>query len=432
VILARRYSIAGLMAVVLVASLGLAALRSGSGAWAGGFYLLTYGLLALALIGAACRGKAERAWWLGFALFGYGYLRISFSYNYVYVTFKLPTTYLLEAICPDRVKTLPVGIFGQPDVASSYYWVVGHCLWSLLAATVGGMLAQALFAVPADRFDDHDAEPRSAGLSTRRNWRRVAVIGLAGLGTVMALVLVASRSDPQLWAGALYLLTWVVLGFVVLGFACSRGKRRMTWFGVALFGLGYMILTRGPDRYEETTYVHLVADDFLISLRPYLPPVYEFPAKSNRIAEANARIRKALDQPVPMHFPDETALKHVLEYVRAATRAPDGRVIPIYVDPVGLQEAEKTMDSPIRIDLADVPLSSTLHLALHQLGMMYLVRDGVLFITGEASEDIPVEVDQYLLLGHCVLALVAAGIGGLAVSLIAYPRGVGSVAPRAG
>jgi hypothetical protein len=50
----RRFSIAGLMAVVLVSSLGLAAMRSGSATWAGGLYLLTQAILVLAVVGALC------------------------------------------------------------------------------------------------------------------------------------------------------------------------------------------------------------------------------------------------------------------------------------------------------------------------------------------------------------------------------------------
>lgn len=58
---ARRFSIAGLLVVILVSAIGLAALRTHSATWAGGLYLLTYGVLILALVGAACRGASERA-----------------------------------------------------------------------------------------------------------------------------------------------------------------------------------------------------------------------------------------------------------------------------------------------------------------------------------------------------------------------------------
>ena len=71
-----RTSIAGLMAVVLVVALALVALRSGSKAWAGTTFLVTCGVLALAVVGAVCRGGSARAWWLGFALFGWGYMAL--------------------------------------------------------------------------------------------------------------------------------------------------------------------------------------------------------------------------------------------------------------------------------------------------------------------------------------------------------------------
>ena len=49
-----RFSIAGLLGVVLVAAVGMAALRYASEAWAGAMFLLTCGVLALAVVGAAC------------------------------------------------------------------------------------------------------------------------------------------------------------------------------------------------------------------------------------------------------------------------------------------------------------------------------------------------------------------------------------------
>ena len=82
----------------------------------------------------------------------------------------------------------------------------------------------------------------------------------------------------------------------------------------------------------------------------------------------------------------------VLKYIKSNTQdeeydLPSG--IPIYVDPIGLQEAEKTLQSTITLDLEGVPLSRTLHLALKQLGLVYFVDDGLVIITSADSEDKP-------------------------------------------
>ena len=97
---------------------------------------------------------------------------------------------------------------------------------------------------------------------------------------------------------------------------------------------------------------------------------------------------QTLEKPIPMSFANETSLEDVLKYIRSET-AQDGKEIPIYVDPVGLQEAEKTMTSPITIDLEGVPLRITLDLLLRQLGLKYKVRDGLLTIIFEDAEDNP-------------------------------------------
>jgi hypothetical protein len=105
--------------------------------------------------------------------------------------------------------------------------------------------------------------------------------------------------------------------------------------------------------------------------------------------KASLAVLKTLDEPVAMQFANETPLEDVLKYLKESTKSkgfPDG--LPIYVDPVGLQEAEKTMTSPVTIDLNGVPLRRTLQLALRQLGLVYHVEDGMIYITSESSEQI--------------------------------------------
>ena len=168
----HRFSIAGLMAIVLIVALALVALRSGSAAWAGGVYLLTYAVLLLGVVGAACRAGSGRAWWLGFALFGIAYFRL--NQGFFFRATSLPTTSLLDLIRPAGVG--PYDEFGGRVIG--YYWLVGHCLWSLLAATIGGGLGLALFAIPKAGSAKIDVEPRQEVRPARWKWPRAIAIGV--------------------------------------------------------------------------------------------------------------------------------------------------------------------------------------------------------------------------------------------------------------
>ena len=95
-----------------------------------------------------------------------------------------------------------------------------------------------------------------------------------------------------------------------------------------------------------------------------------------------------LDEPIAMSFIADTPLEDVLKYIKQATTSSTYQGIPIYVDPLGLQEAEKSMTSTIRnIDLEGVPLRRTLQLILKQIDLVYFVEDGLLCITSEESAD---------------------------------------------
>lgn len=98
-------------------------------------------------------------------------------------------------------------------------------------------------------------------------------------------------------------------------------------------------------------------------------------------------ILEKLEAPVAMSFPNEVPLEDVLKYIKQSTRGRNDSEIPIYVDPAGLREADKTPTSTIQIDLEGVPLRRTLQLLLSQLGLVYFVDDGILVITSEGSTD---------------------------------------------
>lgn len=108
------------------------------------------------------------------------------------------------------------------------------------------------------------------------------------------------------------------------------------------------------------------------------------------ISAAAARVWEALDQPLAMPFANETPLEEVLGYIKQSTASDERVGIPIYVDPIGLVEAERTMASPVVMELEGVPLRTTLALALRQLGLAYEVHpEGLLVIVCANSEDAP-------------------------------------------
>jgi serine/threonine protein kinase len=92
-----------------------------------------------------------------------------------------------------------------------------------------------------------------------------------------------------------------------------------------------------------------------------------------------------LEEPIRMEFPNETPLEEVIKHIVEATKGPNYSGLDIHPDPLGLAEAEKTITSPVALDLEGVPLKCSLRLMLKQLGLTYFVKNGLITITGEAS-----------------------------------------------
>ena len=111
-----------------------------------------------------------------------------------------------------------------------------------------------------------------------------------------------------------------------------------------------------------------------------------------RLGEGSAAVLRALEAKVEMPFAAETPLSEFVEYLKSVVTTPDfpGN-IPVYVDPIGLREAEVTLESSIQIDLRTIPLRRTLHLALRPLGLAYTVMDGMVVIST------PDQLDELLL-----------------------------------
>ena len=97
-----------------------------------------------------------------------------------------------------------------------------------------------------------------------------------------------------------------------------------------------------------------------------------------------------LGKTINFSFALETPLEDVLRYIKKSTADDKANQagLSIYVDPIGLQEAEKTLTSPVTIDLEDVPVSLGLKLILRQLGMRYYVDPhGIVMIVSGGEEE---------------------------------------------
>ena len=219
---------------------------------------------------------------------------------------------------------------------------------------------------------------------------RFSIAGMMVLVLAVSVGFASLRFPSEPLAGAVLLLTLGAFALAVLAAVYRRGERRAFWLGFALLGWGYMALTvgawwdRGADR--PTLITSLILDDIS---SPYLLSDGSPRVAPSLLASLMGRDTKSkmilamLEEPLSMSFANETPLEDVLKYIKSATQGPNDTGIQIYVDPVGLNAAEKTMTSPVTLDVDGVPLKTTLRLMLNQLGLTYSVRDGLLMITKE-------------------------------------------------
>lgn len=105
--------------------------------------------------------------------------------------------------------------------------------------------------------------------------------------------------------------------------------------------------------------------------------------RARRLA-SNLALLARLDKPITLHFPRETPLEDVLKAIRTATSSgPGDGGVPIYVDPVGLKQANKTIQSTVTIDIEGILAETALRLVLKQLGLAYQIKDGLVTISAE-------------------------------------------------
>ena len=429
-----RFTLARLMGVVLVMGLGSVALRFSSETWAGVMLLVTCGVLMVAFVGAACRGPGEWAWWLGFALSGCGYLLIA---HWTPADNRpLPTIAFVDYLVPN------LGLM-QPTLTrrgAEGWWSLSpavrilHGLWALALGLVGCLVSGIFVGILGRRRAKAEETRSDRGLS-RPRWLRPAAVGLAAFWLIAFAAGIGRWPEPGLWAGASFLISCGLLGVAAFGALLTRVRERAPWLGAALFGFGYLILTFGKSQWFIVT-PHLPTESLINNLlRNGAPPAdSDFPDyRASRIFRVKGElVRKKLNLPIPMHFPEQTPLDEVLKHIRQATRDASFPGIPIYVDPVGLQLAERSMNSTVQIDIEAIPVRDALRLCLKQIGLGFSARDGFIMITNEEAATLPVYEDPLQVVGHSFLALAAALLGALAGQFVCGRRSGASEAIDAG
>ncbi len=420
-----RFSIAGLMAIVLAIALGFAALRTASVTTLGITLLATRAILGIAIVGAICRRGAERAFWLGFAICGLVYIRCSLEPYPAWP--ELPTQALLEAL--GRVMGIPIDnrlTLGagpsRDDPLKRSFLKIGHCLWTLLFAGLGALLARFLFGTKAGQSSERFPGSRPLDeIPHGRWWLQPFVAFVSGLVIVTAIAIFGAQLTAGLWAGLTFFATCVLLGIAAMGGLCGRGKCREAFLGAAVFGAGFLMLVfarvaNDPSPLSPT--FQLLEDAY-----PWVPIISkELSESAETTTAANARIRRILQNPASVAFMEETPFEKVLDDIQKSIAATDGEGIPIYVHPMSLSEADKTMLSTVRnFPVKNVPLRVSLQRCLDQLDLAYVVKDGVLEITSReaaAYHLLSTAEDAYQVAGHCVFAMIAALLGGLAAPFV--------------
>lgn len=248
---------------------------------------------------------------------------------------------------------------------------------------------------------------------------RLSVRALMALVLAVSLGIFSLKYASDLLAGLLLLLTLGTMATVALAVVYRRGAVRASLLGFLVFGSGYMALTcpvwGDPSAYRPALATSIVLEH----LAPYFQPRVDTPTSSSLFSQLLAigdprsvQIQAKLEAPLSMPFNNETPLEDVIKYIKNATvspQLPDG--IPIYVDPTAMQAVEKTMTSPVTLNLEGVPLKTTLYLMLQQLGLRYTVTDGLLVITNATA---PSTTDSFRRIGQCWWALAVACAGAIA------------------
>jgi hypothetical protein len=338
------------------------------------------------------------------------------------------------------------------------FYQIAHCVLALIAATFGAGLSRFCFSGATETRETVAADPDRPGIGSalrdqdpspgagpvratrtgvaasarRGRWRHPVVILALGLAITGAIGGAAILTGSPRWEIAATGSTCWFLGLAIIGLARARQAQRTAWLAAVIFGWGAMILSFQTNITNGFwPYVQPAADSPLFATSEDFEGLSEnrdpaFPwttASLDPPSAEDAPILRALAVRGPIHLQKDTPLEEALELVRARTQSsqlPHG--IPIHVDPISLQMAEQKLSSPVRINLDDVPLKTSLRLMLMPLGLDYIVRGRLLLVVTRRqaielavarrhAAVLAISNDPVQHVRRCLIALLAATIG---------------------
>jgi hypothetical protein len=188
-----RFTIGGILVLVVFLAVAIAALREATDLWESGVFTASLGVLLVSAPLAVHRRDRNRAFWLGFALFGWAYLgaslvpavesRLLTTKGLAYLDSKVPgreTTLGLalrwlsrnptpvvgyayvdgqvlavDAQGTDRVWSLATGkLLSGPSGTTENFVRTGHSLLALVLAYLGGRLSRRLYGEGGGHFPE--------------------------------------------------------------------------------------------------------------------------------------------------------------------------------------------------------------------------------------------------------------------------------------
>lgn len=148
-----RFSLAVAFGAITVSSVAIVALCNGDWLWARLMFTMTLGLLLAAILAGVYRTGVNRAFWIGFAVFGWAYVMLAFIPSFRVVEHHLPgkavNSYLKEH-APKASSGTVIDTAGSRIAVFSFAQIV-HLVVALIFACVGGLAGVYFYSTSRSR-----------------------------------------------------------------------------------------------------------------------------------------------------------------------------------------------------------------------------------------------------------------------------------------